>query len=205
MHLLLKGINTYCKIKKLPVHNFVTNYLEQLQAADPVDYPEISDGKTINYYVFEIKTVSYLKNGKKVEYKPTARLDKKESVCRIVELKLSRDKHLEHRPHVNKTNTVLPVIRDALNGKYIELDFSENLAMKPKCEVQSVHFSGKQFCLHCTIVQPGDIKYEYHLSDDTRHDYVLVKEVLQDIFLEREIKNEAVIIKRDNVPMQLKK
>ena len=124
--------------------------------------------------------------------------------------------------------------------------------MKPKCEVQSTHFSGKQFCRHCAIVQPGDIKYEYHLSDDTTHegdikyeyhlsddtmhegdikyeyhlsddtthegdikyeyhlsddtthDFVFVKKVLQDIFLEREIKDEAVIIKSDNAPTQYK-
>ena len=91
-------------------------------------------------------------------------LDKKESVCRIAEqLKLSRDKYLKHKSHVTNINMVLPVIRDASNGKYIELDFSENLAMKPKCESAVSSISGKQFCLHCTTVQPGDIKYMYHL------------------------------------------
>ena len=141
----------------------------------------------------------------KLEYKRTARLAKNESVCKIVEqLKLSRDKYLKHRSHVTNVNTVLPVIRDAFNGKYIELDFSENLAMKQKYEVQSAHFSGKQFCLHCAIVQPGDIKCEYHLSDDTTHDYVFVKKVLEDIFLDRGIKNEAVIIKSDNAATQYK-
>ena len=78
---------------------------------------------------------------------------------------------------------VLPVIEDAFNGKYIELDFSENLAMKPKCESAVSSISGKQFCLHCTIVQPGDIKYKYHPSDDPTQDYVFLKKVLEDIFL----------------------
>ena len=202
---VVKGHKYLSQDKKRPVHKSVTNYLEQLQAADPVNYPEISDEKAINYYVFEVKTESYLKNGKQVEYKRTARLAKNENVCKIVEqLKLSRDEYLKHRSHVTNVNTVLPVITDAFNGKYIELDFSENLAMKPKYEVQSAHFSGKQFCLHCAIVHPGDIKYEYHLSDDTTHDYVFVKKVLEDIFLDRGIKNEAVIIKSDNAPTKQK-
>ena len=69
---------------------------------------------------------------------------KKTSVCRIAEqLKLSRNKYLKHRSHVTNINMVLPLIRDAFNGKYIELNFSENLAMKPKCEVQSTHSKGK--------------------------------------------------------------
>ena len=44
---------------------------------------------------------------------------------------------------------VLPMIRESFPGKYIELDFSENLALKPKHEVQDVHFSGKHYLLHC--------------------------------------------------------
>ena len=61
-------------------------------------------------------------------------------------------------------------------------NLSENLALKPKHEVQDAHFSGKQHSLHCSIVEPGENKYAYHLSDDTNHDPVFVNEVLQDIF-----------------------
>ena len=36
---------------------------------------------------------------------------------------------------------VLPIIRIAFDGKYIEMDFSENLEMKPKFEVEDANFS----------------------------------------------------------------
>ena len=40
---------------------------------------------------------------------------------------------------------ILPMIRESFSGKYIELDFSENLVLKPKHEVQNAPFSGKQY------------------------------------------------------------
>ena len=95
-------------------------------------------------------------------------------------------------------------MRDSHDGRYIELDFSENLAFKPKFEVQDAHFSGKQFTLHCSIVTPGPVKYVYHLSDDTNHDPTFVHAVVKDIFDRWSIKNETVIIKSDNAPTQYK-
>ena len=70
------------------------------------------------------------------------------------------------------------MIRESFSGKYIELDFSKNLALKLKDEVQDAHFSGKQYSLHRSIVEPGENKYVYHLSDDTNHGPVFVNEVL---------------------------
>ena len=66
------------------------------------------------------------------------------------------------------------MIQERFTGKYIKLDFLENLALKPKFELQDAHFSGKQYSLHCSFVEPGENKYEYHLSDDTNHDSILV-------------------------------
>ena len=54
--------------------------------------------------------------------------------------------------------------------------------MRPKNEVQSAHFSGNQFYLNCAIVEPGEINYEYHLSDDTTHDFLFLQKVVEDIF-----------------------
>lgn len=84
------------------------------------------------------------------------------------------------------------------------MDFSENIAIKTKHEVQEAHFSGKQYALHCSIVEPGENKFVYHLSDDTTHDPSFVFEVLEDIFDRWEIRNETVIIKSDNAPTQYK-
>ena len=65
-------------------------------------------------------------------------------------------------------------MKDGYTGKYIELGFSQNLALRTKDEVQSVHFFGKQFTLHCAIAKPFDHRYHFHLSDDTKHDGIFV-------------------------------
>ena len=56
-----------------------------------------------------------------------------------------------------------PLISNSFESK----DSSENIAIKAKSEVQDAHFSGKQYTLHCAIIEPGEQKYVYHLSDDT--------------------------------------
>ena len=58
-------------------------------------------------------------------------------------------------------------------------------------EVQDAHFSGNQYYLHCAIVEHGENKYVYHLSDDTNHDTAFVHEVLENIFQRWYIKNET--------------
>ena len=60
--------------------------------------------------------------------------------------------------HVDNISEVFQLIREAFTGKYTELDFSENLALKSQFEVQDAHFSGKQYSLHYAIVEPGQNK-----------------------------------------------
>ena len=205
---LLKGINTYRKLHKLENHTSVTKFL--LENHDNESHPEIKDTKMINYYVFESKEESYIKNGKEIKYTRTARVPKSESVCDIVNtLKESGESYLRHRSHVENVGTIFPIIRKSFSGTYIELDFSENISEKPKYEVQNAHFSGVQYSLHCAIVEPGEEKYVFHLSDDTTHDPAFVEAVLEDIFEKGGIKkdgtkNDAVMIKSDNAPTQYK-
>ena len=61
-----------------------------------------------------------------------------------------------------------------------------------------------QYVLNCTIVQPGEVKFVYHLSDDTTHDPSFVQQVLEDIFDHWEIRDETVVVKGDNAPTQYK-
>ena len=84
------------------------------------------------------------------------------------------------------------------------MDFSENIAMKLKFEVQDAHFWGKQYSLHCSIVEPGAQKYFYHLSNDATYDPKFVHEILVDLFDKLCIKNETIMIKSDNAPTQYK-
>ena len=131
------------------------------------------------------------KRGKRIEYTRTTRTDHSEPVHKLVaELSEARDKYLKHRTYVDNCNSVFPLMKETYTGKFVELDYSQNLSLRPKDEVQSAHFSGRQFTLHCAIVEPTEIRYHYHLSDDTKHDAIFVDHVLRDIIEKYGIKNE---------------
>ena len=51
-----------------------------------------------------------------------------------------KDSYLKHRSHVDNINKVFLIVKESFQGTYIELDFSENIAIKPKFEVQEPHF-----------------------------------------------------------------
>ena len=99
------------------------------------------------------------------EYSRTTRVDKEEPVCDIFSKLMSiGGKYLRHRSHVDNINSVLPKIKERFTGTYIEMDFSENLALKTRYEIQTAHFSGKQYALHCSIVERPERPYVYHLT-----------------------------------------
>ena len=67
---------------KLPPHVSVTeflklNFLSPGFMAKVKLYPEFTDVKTVNFYVFEKKEETYYKNGEMKCYTRTARVDKK--------------------------------------------------------------------------------------------------------------------------------
>ena len=95
-------------------------------------------------------------------------------------------------------------MKETYTGKFPELDFSQNISLRPKDEVQSTHFSGRQFTLYCAIFDPSEMRYHYHLSDDTKQDAVFVDHVLHDIIARYSIKNEDFWIYRDNAFNQYK-
>ena len=140
------------------MHESVTSYIKNLQIVTyngrRINYPEYEVIKIVNYYLYEKKVEQYFnKDGQKVEYTRTARVDKRDTVSSVVgQLMKNAENYLQHRSYVNNSVTVLPLIRESFKGHYIELDFSENLAFKPKVELQQAHFSGKQFTLHCATL-----------------------------------------------------
>ena len=95
-------------------------------------------------------------------------------------------------------------MKSAYNGKYIELDFSQNLALSTKDEVQSAHFSRKQFTLYYAIIDPVVYRYHFHLSDDTNHDGVFINHVIRDIINKYHTENEDLQIQSDNTSSQYK-
>ena len=70
--------------------------------------------------------------------------------------------------------------------------------------VQSAHFPGKQFTLHCAIVERAKFWYRHHISDDTKHDSVFVNYFVRDITERRGIKNEDLWIQSGNALSQYK-
>ena len=61
--------------------------------------------------------------------------------------------YLRHRSHVENINRGFPAIKQSFKGNFVELDFSENIS-----ELQSAHFSGMQYRLHCSIAEPENKK-----------------------------------------------
>ena len=124
-----------------------------------------------------------------MEYTRTALVDLCEPVCQLVEkLHGLSEKYLKHRTYVENCTSVFPLLKESYSGKFIELDFSQNLSLRPKDAVQSAHFSGKQFTLHCAVVEPVQYRYHYHISDDTKHDPFFVDFVVRDIIAKYNIK-----------------
>ena len=52
------------------------------------------------------------------------------------------DAYPKHRTYVDNVSIVFTRMKSTYDGKYIELGFSQNLALRPKIEVQSAHFPG---------------------------------------------------------------
>ena len=86
-------------------------------------------------------------------------------------------------------------MEEAYNGKYTQLDFSQNLALRPKDELQSACFS---------LVDLVHFRYHFHLSDDTTHDPVFIDHVLRGIIIKYDIRNQDLWIQSDNAPTQYK-
>ena len=160
-------------------------------------HPEFASPKETSYCLFEKKAETYIKNGEEKSYEQTTHTGKSEKVsCIVQRLVDSGESYLRHRKHVENTATVLLKLGERHKGGYIEMDFSENIDIKTKSEVQEAHFSGKQYALHCTIVQPSEVKFAYHLSDDATHDSSFVQQVLEDTFDRWEIRDETIVVKK---------
>ena len=113
-------------------------------------------------------------------------------------------KYKKHQSYVNNCLTVFPIMKDVYNRKFIELEFSQNLAIRPMLEVQSAHFSNKQYTLNSAIAKPFDKRYHYHLSDDTKHDSIFVDHVLRDLIINYNMSNNYLWAQSDNASSQYK-
>lgn len=73
-------------------------------------------------------------------------------------------------------------MQETYTRKFVELDLSQNLQLRPKDE--------REFLLHCVIVEPTEMCYQYDSSDDVKHDGVFVDHAFRDMIEKYEIKIE---------------
>ena len=183
-------------------HYFLTGYIDRLQKGE--SFEQANDNKLHKFYKYQRIVESYIrKEGKPVEYKRTARIDDIKPVKHLVSLiKDVSKKNKNHRSYVDNCSNVFPLMKDAYKGKDIELDFSQNLVIRPTLEVQSSHFFNKQYTYNCAIAEPFDKQYLYQLSNDIKHDGIFVDNVLRDIIIHYNISNEDLRIQIDNASSQ---
>ena len=167
--------------------------------------------KNVPYYIFEkVPTYYFNKQGKKMCYERVARVDKKESVHSIgSSLQDLSKEYLVHRFFVKHDEYFWEKFLDETPYHTIWLDFSQNINLVEKNQVQSAHFSGKQQTLHNTVhIAPkrSARKYIYHLSDDTNHDSTMTFSVIEDIIEKHPeiVEKDILVIRSDNCGSQYK-
>ena len=140
--------------------------------------------KLHSYYAFErVPTFYYNTNGEKVSYIRTTRVNKEGNLEFLYDKLLSMaKKYVIHRFFVATDKVFWSKFITNYRFPVLTLDYSENIALKPKFEVQAAHFRGRQHMLHCCVMESDGVNnYVYHLSDDTTHDNIITFSILKDL------------------------
>ena len=179
-----------------------------------IDLPpvETEDKKLHSYVKFKpTLTTYYNTEGKLVHYTRCAR-NVEQALLEEMHSMLQNEgkKYLEHRHFVSLDKAFWPKFQSECPVPILHLDYSENVKLTPKNEVQSAHFSGRQHTLHCCVHYKTntakDHEFIYHLSDDTTHDAVMTFAVLEDL-LEKcpnIVQSGTLVIRSDNSSTQYK-
>ena len=168
--------------------------------------------KNLSYYLFGKKEETfYTKRGKKVTYTRTARIDYNDVPLRQVYDTLMNlaQRYLIHRYHVSNDRVYWEKFVSETDQYILWVDYSQNIALTPKFEVQPAHFSGRQHTLHDSLLRApfsDTLKYIYHLIDDTNHDSVLTNLILRDIIEKypKIIDSGHLVLRSDNCSAQYK-
>ena len=119
-------------------------------------FPEYFSDKMTSYYQFmKTKEKFFNRQCKEVIYTRTSRKDEKVTVSEITKLFMQmKDDYLLHRKYVDNDQNVWPQYRSNYHGKFFHFDFSENISLVEKHQAQEAAYSGKQYTLHCTWMDP---------------------------------------------------
>ena len=95
---------------------------------------------------------------------------------------------LRHYHNVINTFLVLSIISQV----YLDVDFSENLSVPVKYEPMSLYWGHEQVTVHLGILKVnGEKFYHPYLSDDRKHDQVLVRKVIQEMLDHEEFSEDV--------------
>ena len=122
-----------------------------------------------------------------------------------------QEEYLVHRYEVENDKREWKLILHTVPtyGPIFHLDYSENIQLTPKREVQAAHFNKPQYSLHCTVMHDFDIikqeeanKYFFHFSLDMTHDSVYTEAVIFSMLSTTDFK--IFRFKSDNMKAQSK-
>ena len=163
--------------------------------------------KKISYYQFEqVEEKYYNLEGILKFYSRTGRKDYKDVTVKDVYslLLVSARSYLLHRYHTLLDKVYWQRYLDETDSAVVWMDYSQNIKLTEKNQVQSAHFSGKQQTLHDILISNNGINtYMYH---DTNHDSVMTFEILKTVVKEHPevIKTGKLVLRSDNCSTQYK-
>ena len=164
----------------------------------------------VSFYRFEfVQETYYNKKGEKKFYIRIARRDYSAQTVRSVYQRLQ---NCAKSCLLQRYDTLLDKVfwqryLEEANSAVIWMDYSQNIKLTEKNQVKSAHFSGKKQTLHDPLIQnKGHHHYVYHLSNDTSHDSVMTKAILNDLRANYPeiIESGILILRSDNCTTQYK-
>ena len=165
----------------------------------------------VSYYQFQQVIESYHnKEGEQKFYKRIARVDFHDVPLKQVYdmLMASAEDYLVHRHMTLLDKVYWAKYLCSIDQPVIWMDYSMNVKLTEKNQVQSAHFSGRQQTLHDSLIQEqhGKYTYIYHLSDDTNHDSVMTSRIIEDNIINHPetISSGRLIMRSDNCSTQYK-
>ena len=172
-------------------------------------------GELVSYSQYEKVTERYFdkSTGEEKTYDRTSRRDytgeERKTLREVYNMLMDcAPQYLEHRYYVTCDKVCWSKFKAETKNPILWLDYSQNIKLTPRTDVQSAYYSGKQQTLHDGLIQmpDGSLKYIYHLSDDTHHDSVMIDQIIRDILSSYPelTSNRELILRSDNCSPQYK-
>ena len=151
------------------------------------------------------------KSGEKKSYERITRVDYHNvPLIELYEILLGMGRgYLKHRHSVATDKVYWQKFLEQTDKHVIWMDYSQNINLTPKYEVQSAHFSGRQHTLHDALIRSPaskEFKYVYYIGDDTNQDSVMTLIIIRDIIKAHPevISKGYLLLRSDNCSTQYK-